>query len=191
LSPTTAAHVRDDLGADVDLILNGGECDVGVESTIVDLSRATPAILRPGRITRQQIEDALLVTLADAAGDAPRAPGSLDSHYAPVTPLKVVHANELESVLRKQYAGMPVAVLARRGRPRGSRAALWQVAPQTPEEYAHYLYALLRRMDRAGCVVIVVEAVPLLPEWAAIQDRLARAATAEAPARTAMAATAT
>jgi L-threonylcarbamoyladenylate synthase len=188
LSPTTAEHVREDLGADVDLILDGGACEVGVESTIVDLSRATASILRPGQISRKQIEDALLVELGDDAVDAPRAPGSLDSHYAPVTPLKVVHPDELESVLRKQYAGMPVAVLARRSRPRGSRAALWQVAPQLPADYAHHLYALLRRMDRAGCALILAEAVPALPDWAAVQDRLARAAMTEVPAQAAVAA---
>jgi L-threonylcarbamoyladenylate synthase len=184
LSPTTAEHVREELGNAVEIVLDGGPCDVGIESTIVDLTREPPAILRPGRVSAQQIADALLVPLGEAAVDRPRVPGSLASHYAPRTPLKVVHPDEIESFVRRQVMPPPVAVLARRGRPRDSKVALWQVAPETPEEYARLLYGTLRRLDAAGCRLIVVEALPQLPEWTAVRDRLDRAATPEPAAQT-------
>jgi len=177
LSPTTAEHVREELGNAVEMVLDGGPCDVGIESTIVDLTREPPAILRPGRVSAQQITDALLVPLGESAADRPRVPGSLASHYAPRAPLKLVHPDEIEDYVRRQVVEPPIAVLARRGRPRGSKVALWQVAPETPEEYARLLYATLRRLDDAGCGLIVVEALPPLPEWAAVRDRLDRAAT--------------
>ena len=177
LSPTTAEHVREELGDAVEMVLDGGPCDVGIESTIVDLTREPPAILRPGRVSAQQITDALLVPLGESAADRPRVPGSLASHYAPRAPLKLVQPDEIENYVRRQVVQPPVAVVARRGRPRDSKVALWQVAPETPEEYARLLYASLRRLDDAGCRLIVVEALPLLPEWAAVRDRLDRAAT--------------
>ena len=97
LSPTTAEHVREELGEAVDMVLDGGPCEVGIESTIVDLTRETPAILRPGRMSAQQIADALLAQLGEPAGDRPRVPGSLASHYAPRAPLKIVHPDEIEN----------------------------------------------------------------------------------------------
>ena len=177
LSPTTAEHVREELGNAVEMVLDGGPCDVGIESTIVDLTCDPPAILRPGRVSAQQIADALLVPLGESAADRPRVPGSLASHYAPRAPLKLVQPDEIENYVRRQVVQPPVAVVARRGRPRDSKVALWQVAPETPEEYARLLYATLRRLDDAGCGLIVVEALPPLPEWAAVRDRLDRAAT--------------
>ena len=183
LSPTTAEHVREELGDAVEIILDGGACDVGIESTIVDLTCEPPAILRPGRVSAQQIADALLVPLGEAAVDRPRVPGSLASHYAPRTPLKIVDPDEIESYVRRDVVPPPVAVLARRGRPRDSKVALWQVAPETPEEYARLLYGTLRRLDDARCRLIVVEALPQLPEWTAVRDRLDRAATPEPAAQ--------
>jgi L-threonylcarbamoyladenylate synthase len=179
LSPTTAEHVREELGDAADAILDGGPCPVGIESTIVDLSGPQPVILRPGHITAKQVEDALLVQLGVAGAASPRAPGRLATHYAPRTRLKLVHPDELENFIRRDANAATVAVLARRGRPRDTRAALWQVAPQLPDEYARHLYALLRRIDDAGCALIVVESPPELPEWVAVRDRLARAAAPE------------
>jgi L-threonylcarbamoyladenylate synthase len=180
ISPTTAQHVRDDLGADVDLVIDGGPCDVGIESTIVDLSGAQPSVLRPGRISVRQLEDALLVQLNTPAGGAPRVPGTLPAHYAPRTALRLVAADALETFLRKDTGTTPCAVLAPRGRPRDTKAALWQVAPADAEAYAQQLYALLRRLDTAGCALIVVELPPVLPEWEAVRDRLVRAAAGSA-----------
>jgi L-threonylcarbamoyladenylate synthase len=176
LSPTTAQHVREELGDAVDLVLDGGPCDVGIESTIVDFTHATPAVLRPGHISAEQIADVLHAQPGESAAGRPRAPGSLESHYAPGLPLKIVPAEEIESYLRAR-ADTPAAVLARRGRPRDSKATLWQVAPELPDDYARALYATLRRIDVSGCRLIVVESLPELPEWTAIRDRLGRAAT--------------
>ncbi len=178
LSPTAAEHVRQELGSAVDLVLDGGDCGVGIESTIVDLTRETPAILRPGHISAQQVGDALLAQLGENGLDRPRVSGSLASHYAPRLPLKLVHPDQTENYVRQQ-AGIAVAVLARRGRPRDSKTALWQVAPELPEDYARQLYAALRRLDESGCRMIVVEEPPQLPEWVAVRDRLGRASTPE------------
>ena len=176
LSPTTAQHVREEIGAAVDLVLDGGASEVGIESTIVDLTRETPAILRPGRVTAQQIADVLVTQLGESVVGRPRVSGSLDSHYAPTLPLKIVHPDEIENYVRAR-AVTPIAVLSRRGRPRDSKATLWQVAPEMPDDYARLLYGTLRWLDVSGCRLIVVEALPALPEWVAIRDRLGRAAT--------------
>ena len=176
ISPTTAQHVREELGDAVDLVLDGGSSEVGIESTIVDLTRDTPAVLRPGRITAQQIADALLAPLGESGVGRPRVSGSLESHYAPGLPLKIVHPDEIENYVRARPA-TPIAVLSRSGRPRDSKATLWQGAPETPDDYARLLYATLRWLDVSGCRLIVVEALPELPEWAAVRDRLSRAAT--------------
>jgi L-threonylcarbamoyladenylate synthase len=183
LSPTNAQHVRDDLGAAVDCILDGGACPVGIESTIVDLSGSQPALLRPGQISARQIEDALLAQLAAPSAASPRAPGTMASHYAPRLPLKLVPPEQIEAYLRKDAAGIASAVLARRNRPRDTQAALWQVAPEAPQAYAQQLYGLLRRLDTAGCQWIIAELPPDLPEWTAIRDRLTRAATPEPAAQ--------
>ena len=176
LSPTTAQHVREELRDAVDLVLDGGSSEVGIESTIVDLTRDTPAVLRPGRITAQQIADALLAPLGEQGLGRPRVSGSLESHYAPGLPLKIVQPDEIENYVRARPA-MRIAVLSRRGRPRDSKVTLWQGAPETPDDYARLLYATLRWLDVSGCRLIVVEALPELPEWAAVRDRLSRAAT--------------
>jgi len=178
LSPTTAAHVHEELGDAVDLILDGGQCAIGIESTIVSFRSGQAVILRPGAVTAEQIEDTLHSEIAVPTQSSPRVSGTLASHYAPRTRLKVVSEDDMESFLRRESAKGPVAVLSQRGRPHGTRAALWQVAPQSPAEYARHLYGLLRRMDDAGCQLIVAESVPELPQWAAIQDRLTRASAA-------------
>jgi L-threonylcarbamoyladenylate synthase len=182
LSPTSAAHVREELGDEVDYILDGGDCPVGIESTIVAFRNGRPVVLRPGKITADQIAETLQSEVAPPLASSPRVSGTLPSHYAPRTPLRVVEQEAFESKLRREAARGPVAVLARRGRPSNTRAALWQVAPEAPEAYARHLYGLLRRMDSAGCELIIAEAVPDLPEWTAIRDRLTRASAEEAEA---------
>jgi L-threonylcarbamoyladenylate synthase len=177
ISPTTAQHVRDELGDAVDLILDGGSCEIGIESTIVDLSTGVPVLLRPGRIGPADMEAVIGVPITRANAHAPRAPGMLAAHYAPRLPLVVAPAPELDRVVREQSAVGPVAVLARHPRPRDSRSALWQIAATDALAYAHDLYALVRFIDGSGCAVIVVEAPPERPEWDAVRDRLARAAT--------------
>jgi L-threonylcarbamoyladenylate synthase len=172
VSPTTAAHVREDLGGDVELVLEGGASDVGIESTIVDLSGQRAVLLRPGGITEQQINSYVKVKPKDAS--SPRHSGGLERHYAPRTPARLVPTHELD----KQIAAMKdrVAVLAF-SRP-DERADCWLRMPREPGAYARRLYAALRELDSAGREAILVEAPPDTPEWAAVRDRLRRACTA-------------
>jgi L-threonylcarbamoyladenylate synthase len=181
LSPTTAEHVARELGDAVDLVLDGGPCDVGIESTIIDLTREPPAVLRPGHISAEQVAEVLAAQLGENSLGRPRVSGSLASHYAPRLPLSLVQPEQLEAFL-KERPGVPIAVLSRRGRPRDSQATLWQVAPDSPADYARQLYAVLRRIDESGCRMIVVEALPETPEWLAVRDRLQRAASSKSDA---------
>jgi len=176
ISPTTAQHVREELGDAVDLVLDGGACEVGVESTIVDLSTGMPVLLRPGGIGAAEIEAVAGLQVARRTSRSPRASGTLAAHYAPRIPLTLVAAVDLDRVVREQAVIGPVAVMARHARPLDSRAALWQIAATDAQAYAHDLYALLRLLDRSGCAHIVVEAPPERAEWDAVRDRLTRAA---------------
>jgi L-threonylcarbamoyladenylate synthase len=183
VSATTAQHVRDELGSGVDLVLDGGACEVGIESTIVDLSSGAPALLRPGRITLEELSACLHAPVARSRQGAPRAPGSLAAHYAPQLPLQLVARSALDAVVREEAAHGPVAVLARQPRPAQSAAAVWMVAPLDPDGYAHHLYAALRQLDRSDCTRILVEAPPGTPDWLAVQDRLLRSATGSGATR--------
>lgn len=182
VSATTAEHVRREFGSEVECVLDGGACEVGIESTIVDLSSARPVLLRPGRITAQELEQTLGTPLAAPDAKSPRAPGMLPRHYAPQTPLMVMEADlllELAASLTRQ--GKRVAVLARSSTRPLSPELVWVAAPDEAAGYAHDLYANLRRLDEAGCDAILVEQPPRDAAWAAVTDRLARAA-AGAPA---------
>ena len=176
ISPTTAEHVRAELGAAVELVLDGGECDVGIESTIVDLSRGRAVLLRPGQITPAQIAAVLGAEVGPPDAAAPRAPGALESHYAPRTPLHLVPAAELTARLAA-LRGRKLAVLARAEAPSGLKDIYWQAAPRAVAGYAHELYASLRRLDDLGCDVILVEAPPMVPGWEGVNDRLRRASS--------------
>ncbi|MBP9712109.1 MAG: threonylcarbamoyl-AMP synthase [Sterolibacterium sp.] len=191
ISPTTAAHVREELGERVALILDGGPCLVGIESTIVDLTGAVPRILRPGAISAAALEAVLGVpgvTLDHhsstplAAGIAtglepPRVSGTLAAHYAPSTPLSLLGADALYDTLQALSPGERCAVLAFQSAPEKlPEGVLWQSAPDNATAYAHDLYATLRRLDAAGCDRILVEMPPSSVAWRAVVDRLQRAA---------------
>jgi L-threonylcarbamoyladenylate synthase len=182
VSATTAGHVRHEFGAAVDCVLDGGAADVGIESTIVDLSGARPALLRPGWITAAQLEQALGAALAAPDAQSPRAPGTLARHYAPQTPLMMMEDDlliELATSLSRQ--GKRVAVLARSARQPLLANIVWIAAPADAAGYAHDLYVNLRRLDEAGCDAILVERPPQEAAWAAIADRLSRAAAGALP----------
>ena len=176
VSPTTAQHVRDEFG-DALMVLDGGPCEVGLESTIVDLSRGAPVLLRPGAISRRDIESVLGIAPADRDQHAPRASGTLDAHYAPRTPLAIVDLRALEPELAK---ASDVAVLAMHAKPPGATVVAWIAAPSDPMRYGHDLYANLRLLDRKRAAQILVEAPPRLPGWEAVNDRLKRAAAGAA-----------
>jgi L-threonylcarbamoyladenylate synthase len=177
VSPTTAEHVREELGGQVPLILDGGPCAVGIESTIVDCSRGEPVVLRPGHISPLHLEAIVghAPAIATAAG-APRVPGSQEAHYAPVTPLRLVAGTRLLDFLNAQrHRGGRCGVLSSNQPPQAGMPHFWRLLPAEPVGYAHHLYAALRDMDHAGVDLIVVEALPEGPEWAAVADRLRRA----------------
>jgi L-threonylcarbamoyladenylate synthase len=171
VSPTTAAHVRADLGGDVDLVLEGGPSEVGIESTILDLSSDAPVLLRPGRISKQELERALCRKIQDKGTAAPAHPGGLERHYAPRTPVRLVAAHALDAEIAR--LGARVAVLAF-SRP-DERVDFWLRMPRDPCAYAHRLYGALRELDGARCEQILVEAPPEAPGWEAVLDRLRRA----------------
>lgn len=183
ISPTDAEHVREELGATVALVLDGGPCQVGIESTIVDLSRddAVPRILRPGHITPERIAAVIGVTpdfpSGRPAGGVPRVSGSLDAHYAPRTALRVAASADLAAVMAELAAqGKRVGLLARTDAGATVPAATRCGLSDDPEEYARGFYAALRDLDQGGNDLIVVEALGVGPEWAAVADRLRRAA---------------
>lgn len=184
ISPTEAAHVREELGDAVPLILDGGRCQVGIESTILDLSAGEghpPRVLRPGHVSPERIADVagvlpeIIARPRDA--DTPRVSGALDAHYAPTTPLRLVAGEHLDQHLDTlRAAGRRYAVLCR-STPAGARHAhALRCLPDTPAAYASALYATLRALDHSGAEVIVVEALPATSAWAAVADRLRRAA---------------
>ncbi len=178
VSPTTAAHVLADLGTDVDYVLDGGACDVGVESTIVDISGAAPALLRPGGVSREAIEAVLGHALA--IGSSTPAPGTLPSHYAPHARVVAVTADKLAATTAAAASdGSTVAVLA----PAAALASLTLppgvtvvALPDDAAAMAHGLYAALRDLDATGVAVIVAALPDEAGLGAAVADRLRRAA---------------
>jgi len=177
VSPTTAAHVREELGDAVAMILDGGPCAVGIESTILDLSGAAPRILRPGMLDADAI-GAVLGGLPEFGGqqNAPRVSGSLEAHYAPRTPLQLVATADLAATAgRALAAGRRIAVLAARPLALDHQNLAWRPASADPAQFAHDLYARLRELDAMGCDAILVAAPPADEAWRAVADRLRRA----------------
>jgi L-threonylcarbamoyladenylate synthase len=173
-SPTTAAHVRSELGGGVGII-DGGPCRIGIESTILDMSRYEsigPVLLRPGSISERQLAEVLgsLPRSKDAA--APRVSGSHTAHYAPSRPLYLVDAGDLVGLAED------VAVWSFSPPPKGHAAtANWKVAPATPEHYAIALYRVIRAFDAGHARALYIERPPKTEDWGAVNDRLGRAAS--------------
>jgi L-threonylcarbamoyladenylate synthase len=171
VSPTTVAHVREDLGDEVDLVLEGGPSEVGIESTIVDLSGPGAVLLRPGGVTKRQLEQ--VVPFRESDQPSPRHSGGLERHYAPRTPARLVPTHALDKVISSTANRIAVLAFSRPD----ERVDYWLRMPRDPAAYAQRLYAALRELDAAGCEAILVEAPPQAPEWAAVLDRLRRACT--------------
>ena len=180
ISPTTAAHVAGDLGEAVSLILDGGACAVGIESTIVAFVAGEPVLLRPGGVPVADLERVLRRPLAASGGRAPRASGTLPSHYAPRTPATLLPPDVLRAeIVQLEDRDEDVAVLARTVARPADFTDVWLQAPAGAAAYAHDLYANLRALDAANADVILIEAVPGGDDWLAVRDRLARATRGE------------
>ncbi|MFM6987393.1 MAG: L-threonylcarbamoyladenylate synthase [Arenimonas sp.] len=176
ISPTDAAHVREEFGDATPLVLDGGPCQVGIESTIVDLSRSPSRILRHGRIGREQLLPFLPDLQSGTDAGSPRVSGNLESHYAPRTPMRLADRAGIEAT-----AGTGAALLALGALPAGGRGL---TLPEDPQAYAHGLYAALRALDAMAAPAIVVERPPQGADWLAINDRLRRAVTGSTLPRT-------
>jgi len=181
VSPTTAAHVQGEFGDSL-LILDGGACDVGIESTIIDCTRGVPVLLRPGRITREQVQVACglrLLDKEDVASPAPRASGTLEAHYAPNAKLRLMDGRALQTaldVLGKDFDGATIAVYARSMLRVPSAKVLYRRMPDDASATAQQLFAVLRDFDAQGVNLIWVETPPGTPDWEGVNDRLQRAA---------------
>ena len=171
LSSTVAAHVREDFSGRVDLILDGGPSEVGIESTILDLSGGKPRLLRPGVISKLQLEKVLERKIQEKDSEAPRHSGGLERHYAPKTPARLVASHALDAEIATRNAAVAVLAFSRPD----ERVDYWIRMPREPKGYARRLYGALRELDAAGCERILIEAPPDEPQWAAVRDRLVHA----------------
>lgn len=167
VSPTTAAHVADEFENRI-LTLDGGACEVGIESTIVDCTQAAPRILRHGAVSLADVARVTGLTVIDAVGShaAPRVSGSLAAHYAPATPLRFCEFSDVKNLAADAvYMGFDA-----------SANGAFHAMPRDASLYAQQLYATLRSLDAMHYSTIAVQPLPLEPQWAGVADRLARAA---------------
>ena len=179
ISPTTAAAVQDELGSAVDLILDGGACSVGLESTIIDMSQTTPVILRPGMVTTQQIVTVIGMEVATWHQEIAtlRAPGMHQVHYAPTTKTKRIETQDMLHVAQTLAAeeGPLVCLVYSDMAMQATDKIGWIKMPSNATQYAHDLYHTLRLLDHQHWQWILIEAVPERSEWDAIHDRIFKA----------------
>lgn len=172
ISPTTAEAVREELGDAVDMVLDGGQCDVGVESTIIDVSRGEPVILRPGMLLKTDIEAVLHGPLSKKQDHAPRVSGSLASHYAPTTSTELIARENFQQL---EDVAFSCVLLARQ--PVFIKNPYLDVVFMSDQakKYAHDIYQTLRELDKKGYKKIFIETIPENAEWDAVRDRVGRA----------------
>ncbi len=183
VSPTTADHVQEEFGDSL-LVLDGGACEVGIESTIIDCTRGAPVLLRPGRITREQVQAACglrLLGKEELEAPAPRASGTLESHYAPRARVRLMEGRMLQTaldVLGPDFDGgrATIAVYARSILRVPSSKVLYRRMPDDAAAAAQQLFAVLRDFDAQGVQLIWVEEPPGTSDWEGVRDRLSRAA---------------
>lgn len=179
VSPTNAKHVETDLGNDIELILDGGTCTVGIESTIIDLSGPQPVIMRTGAISADDIAKVLNidVTINTNTKNKIRTPGSHAVHYAPVTPVILINDIDIESTIKTYITqNKSFSVISFQAKPNYlDQSIYWQQVEKNAVDYAHNLYANLRVHDQLNNSVIIIENIPTDDAWLAIADRLCRA----------------
>ena len=178
VSPTTALHVAQEFGDDL-MVLDGGPCTVGIESSIVDCTRSEPVLLRPGVLTRGQLSAACgqtILSADDTPADAPRAPGTLESHYAPNAKVRLMEAKAIQTALDLLGADAAhIAIYARSIVRIQSSKVLYRRMPDDALATAEQLFAVLRDFDVQGVKLIWIEPVPNAAAWDGVRDRLARA----------------
>lgn len=180
VSPTTAKHVAEEFGDSL-LVLDGGPCEVGIESSIVDCTRSRPVLLRPGVLTRAQLEAACGEAVLDndefMGADAPRASGTLESHYAPNANVRLMDAGAIQTALDLLGSDAAhIAVYARAIVRIKSTEVLYRRMPDDAAAAAQQLFSVLRGFDAQGVKLIWIEHPPADPAWAGVRDRLVRAA---------------
>jgi L-threonylcarbamoyladenylate synthase len=185
VSPTTAQHVQDELGPDL-LVLDGGACEVGIESTIVDCTRGHPVLLRPGVLTQdtlsmsgaERVLTEQVFAQLNTAPAAPRASGTLESHYAPAARVHLVETSQLAALALQlsQETQRHLHGVWSRSVLKLPEDVVWCAMPQDARECSHRLFAQLRAFDAQRLRHIWVEAPPPQPDWDGVRDRLARAA---------------
>ena len=175
VSPTQARHVVDEFEPGL-IVLDGGECEVGIESTIIDCSRGHPVLLRPGVLTPAQIEAVLGEPLLAPDAAAPRASGTLAAHYAPRAVVRLFDASG--AVNAPKQTGATLAVYSRTADAGPANATLRRQMPAEARAAAHELFSVLRELDAAGAAEIWIERPPPGSEWDGVRDRLSRAAAA-------------
>ena len=179
VSATCAAHVVQEFGADL-AVLDGGDCPGGIESTIVDCRGGRATLLRPGLLTRAQLEAVIGGPLHERDADSPRASGTLEAHYAPQARLRLMSAAQLRdalTILGSDGAGLGLAVYSRSSLPR-ARGVAYRRMPDDPAAAAHELFAALRDFDARGIKLLWVDEPPAGADWEGVADRLRRAAAA-------------
>ena len=179
VSPTTAQHVRDEFGGEVEAILDGGPCGVGIESTVLDLSTDRPVILRPGGVPRRKVE-AILGPVEVFGGavevtDAATSPGQHERHYAPRTPAVRFETSQRGLIHPDQPDGRPNGIMVVGGTDEGRKFGPIVAMSRVPERYAATFYATLRELDAMGLAEIFIEMPPDRPAWEAVRDRIRRA----------------
>ncbi len=187
ISPTQASHVEEELGDNVDMILDGGACRIGVESTIIDLTGPVPKLLRPGHITVAEIEAVLETELMIISTPNPkdtkttenRAPGMMSSHYAPTTPTALCEHDKLPAILNNlRSQNKRVGLLSYQFNPPENRLMHMLCMPEQAESYAQILYTCLRELDSRELDIILIEETPDTEAWRAINDRIKKATAA-------------
>ncbi|SFX43052.1 L-threonylcarbamoyladenylate synthase [Marinospirillum alkaliphilum] len=175
ISPTTAQHARDELSGQINYLLDGGPCDLGIESTIINLTGPTPQVLRPGSITAAMLETITGPLAAHPSASSPRAPGNLDSHYAPRTATYLVTKQQLQQpdFINREPGSTGVLAINQPAQPFYRQ---WLSLPDDAAGYARNLYAALRTLDQAGLSCILIQQPPQQAEWLGVNDRLRRAA---------------
>jgi L-threonylcarbamoyladenylate synthase len=187
VSPTTAAHVFAAMKNKAPLIIDAGPSNVGIESTVLDISKAEPQVLRPGMVSREEIERVLGLPVSAAVNCSPRlkSPGLMPRHYSPRAPLIVARwtgDNELLEMARSRGAPLNLVHLLVHDRvPEAAPFARVCVIPEDPEAYARALYDELHRCDAEGAALIIVEVLPAGPAWEGLRDRLRRASAEHSP----------